>query len=197
MLRTPTDFSVYNGFYERADSRQVVFSLYRGICQVCGRPIDDLGHMDLAHRVPRSHRHVFEEVFDGLLDIDNLLNLQAEHVGCNRSKSNSYVHHPTMFQAAIDHAARLIDSRLPSSAMPTIHTVADIGLLVKERREAQGLRQVDLAKRAKVGPRFVLDLEKGKPTVQAVKMFQVLAALGITLAEEGMALSEAKQNGGV
>lgn len=53
--------------------------------------------------------------------------------------------------------------------------------MVREVRTQKGLRQGDLAVLAKVGSRFITDLEKGKPTLQAGKLFQVLAALEINL----------------
>jgi len=42
-----------------------------------------------------------------------------------------------------------------------------------------GLKQPDLALSAGVGVRFLVDIEKGKPTAQIGKVMQVLAALGI------------------
>lgn len=55
----------------------------------------------------------------------------------------------------------------------------DIGKLVRETRKAQGLTQIRLARLCRVGPRFIGDLENGKPTCQIDKIFVVLLGLGI------------------
>ena len=41
-----------------------------------------------------------------------------------------------------------------------------IGKIVREERKALGLRQAELAAASGVGVRFLVDLERGKPTVQ-------------------------------
>jgi y4mF family transcriptional regulator len=56
-----------------------------------------------------------------------------------------------------------------------------LGRLVRDTRRAVGLTQPDLALSAGVGVRFVVDLERGKPTAQIGKIMQVLAALGIEM----------------
>ena len=55
---------------------------------------------------------------------------------------------------------------------------ADIGIIVRSSRKAQGLRQDELAGAAGVGHRFVVDLEAGKPTAQLGKVLLVLQTLG-------------------
>lgn len=59
-------------------------------------------------------------------------------------------------------------------------TSFDIGALIKSTRNAQNLRQDELAGAAGVGVRFIVDLEAGKPTAQIGKALQVLQALGCT-----------------
>lgn len=59
-------------------------------------------------------------------------------------------------------------------------TSNDIGTLIKTTRNAQSLRQDELAGAAGVGVRFIVDLEAGKPTAQIGKALQVLQALGCT-----------------
>jgi HTH-type transcriptional regulator/antitoxin HipB len=61
------------------------------------------------------------------------------------------------------------------------YTPTSIGLLVRETRKAQGLRQADLALTCGTGLRFVIDLEKGKPSCQFGKVLTVLQTLGITI----------------
>lgn len=56
-----------------------------------------------------------------------------------------------------------------------------LGRLVRETRRALGLTQPKLALSAGVGVRFLVDMEKGKPTAQIGKIMRVLAALGIEL----------------
>jgi HTH-type transcriptional regulator / antitoxin HipB len=53
-----------------------------------------------------------------------------------------------------------------------------LGKLIREVRTAQGLRQEQLAAAAGVGVRFLVELERGKPTAQLGRALQVLAALG-------------------
>ena len=60
----------------------------------------------------------------------------------------------------------------------------EIGQLVRGVRRAQGLRQDQLAAAAGVGVRFVVELERGKPTAQLGKVLTVLGALGCTLKVE-------------
>jgi y4mF family transcriptional regulator len=56
-----------------------------------------------------------------------------------------------------------------------------LGRVVRETRRALGLTQPGLALSAGVGVRFLVDIEKGKPTAQIGKIMQVLAALGIEM----------------
>jgi y4mF family transcriptional regulator len=63
----------------------------------------------------------------------------------------------------------------------TISDTAAMGHFVRDTRRALGLTQPDLALSAGVGVRFLVDIEKGKPTAQIGKVMQVLAALGIEM----------------
>jgi transcriptional regulator with XRE-family HTH domain len=56
-----------------------------------------------------------------------------------------------------------------------------LGLLIRATRKTQGLRLDDLAGSARVGPVFVREVERGKPTVQLGRVMSLLAELGITL----------------
>jgi DNA-binding XRE family transcriptional regulator len=53
------------------------------------------------------------------------------------------------------------------------------GKLVRQRREALGMRQDDLALATGVGRRFVIDLEAGKPGCQLGKSLVVATAVGL------------------
>lgn len=57
-----------------------------------------------------------------------------------------------------------------------------LGTFIRSERKAQGLRQAELAAMARVGLRFLIELERGKPTVQLDKVLAVLDALGCDLA---------------
>ncbi len=61
-------------------------------------------------------------------------------------------------------------------------TTEDIGRRIRESRKRQGLTQTSLAMVSGTGLRFIVDLERGKPTCQVGKTLQVMAALGMTLA---------------
>ena len=60
-------------------------------------------------------------------------------------------------------------------------TIKEIGVVVRQARLAQGLRQDQLAAAAGVGLRFLVELERGKPTVRLAKVLAVLTALGCRL----------------
>lgn len=56
-----------------------------------------------------------------------------------------------------------------------------IGKLVKVTRKNMGVTQKDLALTSGTGLRFIIELEKGKPTCQLGKVLTVLHTLGIRL----------------
>lgn len=60
-----------------------------------------------------------------------------------------------------------------------VRSAADLGALARAARREQGLTQLDLAGTANTGNRFVIDLEKGKPTLQLQKAIDALALLGL------------------
>ena len=55
------------------------------------------------------------------------------------------------------------------------------GKIVREYRVRQNITQSQLAAVGNTGPRFVSDLENGKPTVQLGKALNVACLLGIPL----------------
>ena len=61
------------------------------------------------------------------------------------------------------------------------YTSVEIGKLVRETRGRLGLTQETLALAAGTGLRFIIDLEKGKPTCQLDKSLTVLNALGVEI----------------
>ena len=62
-----------------------------------------------------------------------------------------------------------------------IQNPEQIGVAIRARRRQLKVTQKDLAMTCGTGLRFIVDLEKGKPTCQIGKILQVLQALGIKL----------------
>jgi HTH-type transcriptional regulator/antitoxin HipB len=56
-----------------------------------------------------------------------------------------------------------------------------LGDAIRRRRKELRLTQEQVAGVARTGPRFVGDLESGKPTVRLAEVFRVLGALGLDL----------------
>jgi HTH-type transcriptional regulator/antitoxin HipB len=61
----------------------------------------------------------------------------------------------------------------------TVRSSTDLGALVKAVRRSQGLLQTDLAGLSGAGNRYVVDLERGKPTLQLQKVLDMLDLLGL------------------
>ena len=61
------------------------------------------------------------------------------------------------------------------------HTPEHIGKIIKDTRKQLGVTQKDLALTSGTGLRFIIDLEKGKPTCQIGKALTVMHTLGIKL----------------
>lgn len=60
-----------------------------------------------------------------------------------------------------------------------VNSVADIGMIIRQKRNKDGLTQRDVAAVCNLGSRFLVDLENGKPTVQLGKTLEVLKSLGL------------------
>ncbi len=76
------------------------------------------------------------------------------------------------------------EPKFPIGNMPlplVVRAAADLGQIVREQRHALSLRQVDLAGIGNMGNRLIVDIEKGKPTVQLQKVLDVLDLLGLEL----------------
>jgi y4mF family transcriptional regulator len=61
------------------------------------------------------------------------------------------------------------------------YTTKDIGELVQKVRKRIKVTQKDLALTSGTGLRFIIELEKGKPTCQLEKALTVLNTLGIAI----------------
>jgi HTH-type transcriptional regulator/antitoxin HipB len=62
-----------------------------------------------------------------------------------------------------------------------ISNTEDLGHLIRKVRKQQGLTQEALAGASGVGPRFIIELEKGKPRCEVGKVLLVLQMLGVNL----------------
>lgn len=60
-------------------------------------------------------------------------------------------------------------------------TPEEIGRIVRATRKQMHVTQADLALTSGTGLRFIIDLEKGKPTCQIGKVLTVLQTLGVEL----------------
>jgi HTH-type transcriptional regulator / antitoxin HipB len=65
--------------------------------------------------------------------------------------------------------------------MNTIKNPEQIGAAIRARRRQLKVTQKDLAMTCGTGLRFIIDLEKGKPTCQIGKILEVFHALGLKL----------------
>jgi HTH-type transcriptional regulator / antitoxin HipB len=71
----------------------------------------------------------------------------------------------------------LFDAAFPIGNILMI-TTEQLGGWIRDRRKELGVTQKDLAMTSGTGLRFIIDLEKGKPTCQIGKAFKVLEAMG-------------------
>ena len=62
-----------------------------------------------------------------------------------------------------------------------IQTTKDIGANIRKTRKTLGITQKDLALTSGTGLRFIIDLERGKPTCQLAKTLIILQTLGIKM----------------
>ena len=67
--------------------------------------------------------------------------------------------------------------------MTVIATAEDFGRRVAEARRALNLTQRDLALAIGTGERFIVELERGKPTAQLGKALAAAKAVGIRLTD--------------
>ena len=67
---------------------------------------------------------------------------------------------------------------------PQVASMTEIGVLIRNRRHAQGLTQRDLADVCGFGFRFISELERGKESVEAGRVLRVLKELGLRITIE-------------
>jgi transcriptional regulator with XRE-family HTH domain len=78
----------------------------------------------------------------------------------------------------------------PYGDRSTMYTVREAAAAVRELREHHGYTQSELAQRARVSRSFLADVERGKATVEAAKLFDVFQALGFEMALRDSASGE-------
>ena len=72
-------------------------------------------------------------------------------------------------------------SYVPVRELFIMKNIEQLGRSVREHRKKLGVTQKELAMVCGTGLRFIVDLERGKPTCHIGKVLQVLQALGLTL----------------
>jgi len=78
--------------------------------------------------------------------------------------------------------------------MITITSTRDLGTEIRAARKHLGLTQSDLALAAGVGLRFIVDLERGKPTAHLAKTLQVIHSLGGVIEITGLDVKNAVES---
>ena len=81
----------------------------------------------------------------------------------------------------------LVDIKSPNAIFPirnmkTINNSTELGAIIREERKRLKVTQKELAMVAGTGLRFLIELERGKPTSRIEGVFKVLQALGIKFA---------------
>lgn len=60
-----------------------------------------------------------------------------------------------------------------------IHSSSELGAVIRQQRKRLALKQLDIAGLGNTGNRFIVELEKGKPTAQLQKVLDVMDLLGL------------------
>lgn len=71
-------------------------------------------------------------------------------------------------------------------------TVREAASVLRDLRETKGWSQLELAQRARVSRSFVVDVETGKPTVEAGKLFDLFQALDYEIALRSLSSDEVR-----
>lgn len=69
--------------------------------------------------------------------------------------------------------------------MKTIEDARALGEVIRQQRRRLKVTQKDLAMASGSGLRFIVDLEKGKPTCQLGKALEIVRVLGLKLEIHG------------
>ncbi len=75
--------------------------------------------------------------------------------------------------------AKLLPSGNSVQAKQVVRSSVDVGDVARRQRQLLGLKQEDVSGLANTGNRFIVDMEKGKPTLQLQMALEVLDLLGL------------------
>ena len=73
-----------------------------------------------------------------------------------------------------------------------MYTMRELAADVRELRDSEGLTQQAVAAKARVSRSFIADVEAGKPTPEANRLFHVLQSLGFEIALRGQESGEVR-----
>ena len=76
-----------------------------------------------------------------------------------------------------------------------IGTPEQLGAVIRRQRKRLRITQKDLAMACGTGLRFIVDLEKGKPTCQIGKALQVLQSLGLMIGTKPLVRTDTRCGG--
>lgn len=62
-----------------------------------------------------------------------------------------------------------------------VRSSVELGQIVRQRRKQLGMRQLDVAGMVNAGNRLIIEMERGKPTLQLQGVLEVLGLLGLEL----------------
>ena len=74
---------------------------------------------------------------------------------------------------------KVLPSGNSSRIRQVVRSSIDVGDIARRQRQLLGLKQEDVSGLANTGNRFIVDLEKGKPTLQIQMALEVLDLLGL------------------
>ena len=126
--------------------------------------------------------HLGEDLISGLRPDERLRCVVGDrHVFANGGLQSTDAAVRAALRRSVGHAMSTDDDARLSATLSETVLQDQIGAIVRQTRVAQGLRQDQLAAAAGVGLRFLVELERGKPTVRLAKVLAVLNALGCRL----------------
>ena len=74
---------------------------------------------------------------------------------------------------------QILPSGNSNQSRQVVRSSVDVGDIARRQRQLLGLKQEDVSGLANTGNRFIVDLEKGKPTLQIQMALEVLDLLGL------------------
>ncbi len=81
----------------------------------------------------------------------------------------------------------LLPSGNSNQSRQVVRSSVDVGDMARRQRQLLGLKQEDVSGLANTGNRFIVDLEKGKPTLQLQMALEVLDLLGLEVVVQAKA----------